>query len=193
VATSVLMPIFHQFSQNHPEVELHINVSNKYTSLYRREADVVIRLSNSPPETLHGKRLLGVASAVYGSKKYLSDCELKNQKPEWIGVTCCDFHKSWTKKECGDRDFNFYSDDTMLTLSAIRYGVGVSFLPCFMADQDPLLARYQEPKPENEIGLWILYHPDFKNISKIVAFKEFICAEIPQKASLFMGTIHCDS
>ncbi|MCB0367536.1 MAG: LysR family transcriptional regulator [Bdellovibrionaceae bacterium] len=185
VASTVLMPIFKEFCEKHPDVELHINVSNQYLSLYQREADVAIRLTNEPPDTLIGTRLVTVASAVYGNKEYLKQCKQAGHDPEWIGVTCCNFHKTWTKRECGNRTFNFYSDDTILTLASIREGMGLSFLPCFMGDSDPQLERFMEPNSDDEIGLWLLYHPDLKNTVKIREFKSFMESEIQNYKHLF--------
>ena len=54
------MPMFASFSRQYPDVELHIVVSNSYASLPQREADIAIRLTNSPTDTLIGKRLVTV-------------------------------------------------------------------------------------------------------------------------------------
>lgn len=71
MASSVLMPMFASFSEKHPQVELHIIVSNSDASLSQREADIAIRLTNSPTDTLIGKRIVTVASTIYGSRSYL--------------------------------------------------------------------------------------------------------------------------
>ena len=159
MASTVLMPIFASFSKTYPRVDLHILVSNLDSSLSQREADVAIRLTNSPTETLIGKRLVTVASTIYGSREYLKQLREESGEPRWIGVECCDFHKSWTKHSCGEQPHNFISDDTLLTLSAIRQGLGVSYLPCFMGDTDPELERLCEPDLSHNLGLWIIATP----------------------------------
>ena len=45
MASSVLMPLFTSFSQRYPDIELHVQVSNKYVSLAERQADVAMRAS----------------------------------------------------------------------------------------------------------------------------------------------------
>ena len=94
MATAVFMPMFARFSEAHPQVELHIAVSNTDASLSQREADVAIRLTNSPPDTLIGKRIVTVASAIYGSRTYLEKLQQQGGEPKWIGVNCCEFHKT---------------------------------------------------------------------------------------------------
>jgi len=58
MASSVLMPMFARFSEKHPQVDLHIIVSNTNASLAQREADITIRLTNTPTDTLIGKRVV---------------------------------------------------------------------------------------------------------------------------------------
>ena len=187
MASSVLMPMFARFSKLHPQIELHVIVSNLDASLAQREADVAIRLTNSPTDTLIGKRLVTVASTIYGSRSYLEKLHEQGGEPKWIGVECCGFHKTWTKQSCGEQTHNFISDDTLLTLSAIREGLGVSILPCFMGDTDPLLERYCDPDPAFNLGLWVLLHPDLKRTARVLAFRDFMSEAINDKKDLFEG------
>lgn len=189
MASSVLMPMFARFSDDHPQVDLHIVVSNMDASLAQREADIAIRLTNSPTDTLIGKRMLTVASTIYGSRKYLANIKKQAAELKWIGVNCCVFHKTWTKQYCSNQSHNFYSDDTLLTLSAIREGLGVSYLPCFLGDADPLLERYCEPAEQHNLGLWILLHPDLKRTARVLAFRDYMTRSIQEQRDLFEGRL----
>ena len=181
MASSVLMPMFAAFSRKRPQVELHIIVANLDVSLPQREADVAIRLTNSPTETLIGKRIVTVASCIYGSRSYIDQLRKRGGEPRWIGVECCEFHKTWTKRTSSHQSHNFYSDDTQLTVSAIREDLGVSILPCFMGDADPLLARYCDPDPAHNLGLWVLLHPDLKRTARVLAFRDHMVQAINEK------------
>jgi molybdate transport repressor ModE-like protein len=187
MASSILMPMFADFCNQHPLVKLHIVVSNLDASLAQRDADVAIRLTNSPPDTLIGKRIVTVASTIYGSRPYIEKLQQENSEPKWIGVDCCGFHKTWTKQACGEQPHNFISDDTLLTLAAIKEDLGVSILPCFMGDADPALERYCEPDPAYNLGLWILLHPDLKRTARVLTFRDHMTSAINEKKDLFEG------
>jgi len=187
MATTVLMPMLTGFSRQYPEVTLHVMVSNSDASLAQREADVAIRLTNTPLDTLIGKRVTTVSSAVYGSPEYIEQLRKHGEEPQWLGVECCGFHKSWTRQACGDQPHRFYVDDTLLTQAALREGMGVSILPCFMGDPDPALARYTEPQPEWDLGLWILLHPDLKRTARVLAFRDHMIEAIKAQSELFEG------
>jgi molybdate transport repressor ModE-like protein len=187
MASTVLMPMFARFNEQHPQVELQVMVSNSDASLAQREADVAIRLTNAPTDTLIGKRVVSVASAIYGSPDYLAQLRRQGGEARWIGVECCGFHKAWTKQACPTQDHHFVSDDTLLTLAAIREGLGVSILPCFMGDSDPRLARYAEPDPAYQLGLWVLLHPDLKRTARVLAFRDHMVEAINAQRDLFEG------
>lgn len=191
MATTVLMPMFTGFSRQYPDVTLNLMVSNSDVSLAQREADVAIRLTNTPPETLIGKRVVTVSSAIYASPEYIEQLRRGDGEPQWLGVECCGFHKSWTKEACGDQAHRFVVDDTLLTQAALREGMGVSILPCFMGDSDPRLARYDDPKPEWDLGLWILLHPDLKRTARVLAFRDHMMNAIKAESDLFAGRHSC--
>lgn len=192
MASSVLMPMFASFKRKRPQVELHIIVSNSDVRLAQREADVAIRLTDTPTDTLIGKRVVTVASCIYGSRAYLDQLHKQGGEPKWIGVECCGFHKTWTKQLCSEHSHSFYSDDTQLTLAAIREGLGVSILPCFMGDSDPLLERYSDPDPAFNLGLWLLLHPDLKRTARVLSFRDHMVQAINEKKDLFEGRNSCN-
>ena len=57
---------FAGFIEAYPGVELSVLSTDEEVSLRRREADVVVRLQDSPPESLVGRRLGKLEFGVYG-------------------------------------------------------------------------------------------------------------------------------
>ena len=187
MANTVLAPIFSRFSEAHPEIDLHIVVCNSDISLAERQADVALRVTNDPVETLMGKRIATVASTVYGSRKYLAGLRKSNLPPNWIGMTCCAYHRHWMKKlSCGE-NYRLSVDDPILTQQILKQGNGLAVLPCYMADPDPALHRYTEPLPEMDVGLWFLFHRDLKRTERIHAFRDFVVREIEPVRDLLEG------
>jgi DNA-binding transcriptional LysR family regulator len=192
MASTILLPVFARFSIEQPETRLHIQVSNKFVSLAERQADIAIRLTNAPPETLVGTRLTTVASAVYGSRDYLRRLA-EGGKPKWLGIECCAFHRSWTHAACPDHDHNFYVDDTLLTLSALKQDLGLAYLPCFMGDGEESLQRYRPPDAAHDLGLWLLYNADLKQNKRVQLFRAHMIREIGKLRALFEGSRNADS
>jgi DNA-binding transcriptional LysR family regulator len=187
MASTVLMPLFARFNDAHPNIDLRIEVTNDSVRLSERDADVALRQTNSPGETLIGTRLATVASAVYGAKNYCAAVEAGDAKEKWIGVDCCDFHRNWTKQAWPSAKHAFFVDETSLTLGAIKEGMGVGFLPCFIGDTEPDLARFREPESQHNLGLWLLYHRDLRNTKRVTLFREFMQKEIKHVAYVMAG------
>ncbi|MEH6528179.1 MAG: LysR family transcriptional regulator [Sneathiella sp.] len=187
MASTVLMPYFARFSAAYPRIELSVQVTNDSVRLSEREADIAIRQTNKPLETLIGTRLTTVASAVYGARDYCAAVKSGQATEKWIGVDCCEYHRTWTKQAWPQAEHEFYVDETSLTLAALKEGLGVGFLPCFLGDADPELARFREPETQHELGLWLLYHRDLRNTKRVVLFREHMQREIKQALTLFEG------
>jgi len=187
MASSILMPMFASFSQRYSDIDLHLIVSNKYTSLVEREADIAIRLTNTPTDTLIGNRLVTVASTIYASRDYLAQLRAEGGKPKWLGVTCCGFHQAWTKSACGGQRHNFFVDDTLLTVAALKQNLGMAYLPCFMGDSESELERFCVPDPQLNLGLWLLFHADLKRTARVLAFRDHMATEIKVQTDLFAG------
>lgn len=187
MASGILMPLFADFSRRHPAVELHLVVSNDDARLAQREADVAIRLTDSPPGNLVGRRLCRVASTVYAAPRYMAALRRAGGEPAWLGVECCGFHRAWTRRACGGRTRGLYLDDTLLTQAALREGMGLAILPCFLGDADPALERYCEPERAWDLGLWLLLHPDLRRSARVLAFRDHMAAGVAALAARFEG------
>lgn len=187
MASTVLMPLFAEFSAAYPNIDLRVEVTNDSVRLADRDADVALRQTNAPGETLIGTRLTTVASTVYGSVGYCADVKAGKVPEKWIGVDCCEYHRAWTKQARPQADHSFCVDDTSLTAAALREGLGVGYLPCFMGDSDPTLVRFREPEKQHELGLWFLYHRDLRNTKRVILFRQFMQSRIENIRSLFEG------
>lgn len=189
MASTVLMPCFARFSAAYPKIKLSVQVTNDSVRLSEREADVAIRQTNKPRETLIGTRLTTVASAVYGARNYCTAVNSGQAAEKWIGVDCCEYHRTWTKEAWPQAEHAFHVDETSLTLAALKEGLGVGFLPCFLGDSEPGLVRFHEPEQQHELGLWLLYHRDLRNTKRVALFREHMQHEIKQTTSLFEGLV----
>lgn len=187
MASTMLMPMLTGFHRRYPDIELHIVASNKNISLVERNADIAIRFTNTPSDTLIAKRIATVATTIYASRQYLFGLRDTGDEMEWIGASCCNFHQSWTRKKAGLKPCHFNVDDTLLTLAALKQGQGQAFLPCYLGDQAPELERVCPPDPQMNLGLWLLIHPDLNKTARVIAFCDYLIEEMKQQEDLLAG------
>jgi len=148
---------------------------------------MAIRLSNAPPDTLIGKRAATVASTVYGGADYLYKLRAEKSDLKWVGVSCCGFHENWTKETSDSEKYAFNSDEALLTISALREGLGVSYLACHIGDNEPTLRRYCEPESRFDLGMWVLIHPESRGNIRVMTFRDFMVREIQAQQHQLAG------
>jgi len=75
-----------EFNIRYPEIILELIVSSSFLNLSRRDADMAIRPTNDPPETLIGSRLGQVTYSVYGARKLIAKLDSQTvNNHKWVG------------------------------------------------------------------------------------------------------------
>lgn len=179
LAHGMLMPLLREFCTLHPEVGLRIVVNNHFLSLTRREADVAIRGSNRPPENLVGRHVGNIRTAAYASRAYLRSVGRRTQPAEldWIAPDAALAHleqAKWLAAHVPAERVVMSVDSLVGMLLAARHGVGAAMLLCPLADVHDDLVQLQPPPPALDTQLWILTHPDLRQVARIRAFSQFM-------------------
>ncbi|AOY87976.1 LysR family transcriptional regulator [Marinobacter salinus] len=189
----LLAPLFTQFKHKFPGIVLDVAVSNQLFNLTRREADVAIRPSNRPPESLIGRPLTTIGQAVYGHRSLgltpgTSIATLASQP--WIGAgpRLQDSSVDQWMDTNALKEACVYRVDTLVSiLSAIRSGMGLAVIPCYLADGDPDIIQLTDPIPELEYGLWFLMHPDLRGVVRIHALMDFLTEAVRAQKQRLAG------
>jgi DNA-binding transcriptional LysR family regulator len=186
-------PMFGAFCKQYPEIKLDVVIDNRALNLSRRDADVAIRATAEPPETLVGRRIASIAWSIYGSKGCATpatDDPADLTEQTWIGFGDAISNigpARWMSRAVGPQRI-FYKLNTVLGLSqAIESGLGIGFVPCFIGDKAPSLTRLLRSPMVFDASLWLLTHPDLKNSARVRAFVEFMGRELMRHKPLIEG------
>lgn len=172
----LLSPLLASFRQRHPDIKLEVVISNQLQSLSRREADIAIRPTCKPPETLVGRKVSDISLAIYGQKSLWQNAPLPLDTASlatenWIGP---DVHlgDSALEKWMMDKSTAYKLDSMLGIQSAVRHGAGIAVLPCYLGDADEALLRLSDPVETLTTQLWLLTHPDLRHVARVRAFME---------------------
>lgn len=187
----VLGPALASFRKAHPEIIIEIVVAMAFLTLTRRDADVAIRATDHPGDMLVGRRVADIAYAVYGSKQLFGRLK-PEQLPEkpWVGFDETLGHLAaakWTHARVSLGNIVHRANTLPAIQAAVRSGLGLAPLPCFMADPDRQLVRIGATLPELRTPLWVLTHPDLRRVARIRAFMDHAATEIASRRSLLEG------
>lgn len=194
----LLMPELQRFMQHYPDIELQLITNAKTISLSRRDADISIRLTDSPPDNLHAIKLGDVLGNLYASPNYLKKHQhiTDLSKYSWIGWdNSCDGGRSAkfveSKMPLGAK-IGFRVNCGISLYQAIKNGLGVGFMWEFVADPDPYMIRVKADLPSYTLGLWLLVHKDLCNSTRFRVFLAFIEKAMKRHIDLNSGCLQAD-
>ena len=191
---AIVAPLLVQFSQLHPQIELEISVTTARLNLSLQDADVAVRASNLPPQTLVGQRVSGLAFTVYGLPGLIAELprgrRARLQTAPWVGIG--DALRGspvgvWMEKNVPADRIVLTADTFLATQACAVAGGGLTVLPCCLGDRSPELVRVMPPAEDMMTSLWVLTHADVRNAARVRAFNEFMSRGLRGKTDLIEG------
>lgn len=175
LAANFLAKQLFAFRQRYPDIQLSIASQVQSVSLSRREADIAVRLFR-PTEQSSVARKIGVMPfALYASKDYAH-----SKTPERWEFIAYDAslsemtHQKWLLEVANGRRIVSEVSDITSQCVAVRTGIGVAGLPCFLGDGDPQLQRLHVDGEAFAREIWIAVHTDLRHTPQIRAVMDFI-------------------
>jgi len=172
VLQNLLLPALTRFMPDYPGLKLELNTSSAFANLSRRDADIALRLTNSPPEHLVGTRLGTVSYRLCASESYLHRRQhLPLESMEWIAPD--DFlpdHPTviWRRQQWPGVNLAYCCSSMLAVAQLVRAGMGVAALPDFML-QEGELQHLSEPLQGYDTALWLLTRPDCRALRSVSA------------------------
>lgn len=177
---SVLAPVLDGFLRQFPMISLDLVMSDHLSNLPRREADVVVRITRTPPESAVGRKVAGSPLCPYASVAYL---ENRPRLDRWVAI------------DYGPSRLPVLPARTVATTSTlpsaarlIRDGQGIGMLPCYWGDTDPDLVRLPGFEPVPDMDVWVLTHADLKTNPRVRALMDFLYDAFGDLAPVIAGT-----
>jgi DNA-binding transcriptional LysR family regulator len=192
-----LTPHLAAFRNAHPGIVVEFAIDNRILSLSRREADVALRPQRPKELDLWGRKIAGVAWAVYGARDYVdvncfqsSAAKVIGHHPliGWDEVAPRFGAADWLEQAAPASSFVYRTASLVNQLLAAKAGMGLAVLPCYLGDPERELARaFPKPIPELAAELWIVTHVDLRHTTRVRAFFDFVCERLGRDRDLFEG------
>lgn len=193
---ALLLPALAAFRQEHPGIQLQVTVNNSFLNLTRRDADVAIRPSNTPPENLVGRKLGSLKTAPYASKTYLDQARANGRRDDdwpvhdWVAPSEELAHlrqARWLREHVPPERHAISVDSLVAMRAAVEAGMGMGMLLCLLADIKPQLVKVAPPDAALDTDLWVLTHPDLRRVNRIRVFTEFLYSNLSPHPALAAG------
>jgi len=191
LSTHLVMPDLADFARLHPEIEMEILSFGELANLTNREADVAIRVvydRKTLPLNLHGLKGPEVFGGVYMSRDRLAAWRAGAPDPiRWIVISLHGIPDWASEGEVRTTGVPFRTTDAESQIAAVRQGLGLTTLPCFIGDVDPLLVRVPGTDLHMYGTVWFLTHGETRKTKRVRLFTEFISRRLAAYAPLLSG------
>ena len=172
VLQSLLLPALRRFMPDYPGLKLELNTCSTFANLSRRDADIALRLTNTPPQHLVGTRLGTVSYRVCASEEYLRRSgHTALEEMAWIAPD--DFlpdHPTvaWRRQQLPGVNLAYRCSSMLAVAHLVRAGMGVAALPDFMLREGEL-QQLGTPLEDYDTALWLLTRPDCRGLRSVSA------------------------
>lgn len=170
VLQGLLLPALTQFMPNYPALTIELSTSNDFANLSRRDADIALRLTRTPPEHLVGRQLAKISYRVCASARYLQNVDASDLAAlTWIAPD--EFlpdHPTvaWRRQQLPGVTPAYRCNSMLSVTELVRGGLGVAALPDFLITEG--LQALSEPLHGYDTALWLLTRPDCRALRSVV-------------------------
>jgi DNA-binding transcriptional LysR family regulator len=190
LAAHLLMPDFADFVRLHPGIEMEILSSGELANLTNREADVAIRVvydREALPLNLHGLKGPELYGGFYISGDRLAEWQAGGPDPRWIAISGHGV-PDWAREgELRTTGTPFRTMDFEAQIAAVRQGIGITTLPSFVGDTDPLLERVPGTNLHLYGPIWVLTQGETRKTKRVRLLTEFVSRRLAAYAPLLAG------
>ena len=184
-----LTPRINKFTDQFPEIEVSLLMSDVEIDLANRSADVAVRVKKPTQVNLIFKKFVNFHNHVYGSSDYLqangiprniSDLDKHNLICFGSGLPSPISNIDWilkTGKESGKRRPKFRINSIYGMSLAVESGAGLASLPDYMVADKPNLVRVLPNLEGPSYQTYFVYSESFKNDRRLEVFRDFLFNE----------------
>jgi DNA-binding transcriptional LysR family regulator len=175
-----------------PNVEIELVESHLLANLSRREADLLIRDRVPDLASIITSNLGRTAYAIYRAKSLIVADGRRDalRHQPWIGF---DEDHSYMPGQSFVLDLldglrpGVRVNNWLVLHEAVRSGIGLAVLPCYMGDSDPLLVRQGGVLAEVVAEQWLLVHRDLRALPRVRAFMDVLVSLFQEQRAVIGG------
>lgn len=178
-----MLDVFHT---RYPALRVDLIISDRYLDLAKGEADIAMRAGESKDSSLIGRKIATTPWALYASRSYVG------RHGHTEGVADLDRHgmilldgelanievAKWLRSVAPHANVAARCNHVIGMLLTVKSGVGIGPLPVQIGDMEEDLVRVFGPVKETTFGIYLLVHPDLRNVPRVQTLFDFMVSEV---------------
>ncbi len=191
-----VVPNMAAFNQQHQQIHVEILPLPRVIKLSQHEADIAITIGKPRNTSYIVNKLTDYRLRLYASKHYLRQHSIHSfddlAQQRWIGyVDSMDFNQqlSFLHDIFPQVQPVIKSSSAVAQYMAVKNGLGIAILPCFMAESDPDLQCLFVDEIDITRDFYLVAHPDNKHIKRVEMLWDYLKEQARLNNKLLMGEL----
>jgi len=186
--TYFLAPRLARLTATHPHLEIELVANPRLFSLSKREADIAITMARPTQGRVYAHKLVDYALGVYGSRSYLAATPSIRTREDilarpWIGYIedlIWTSELNYLPQIATNLSPRIRISNVISQASALRGGIGLGVLPCFIAHTEPDLIRVLPDEIALSRTYWMVTHADTRDVARVKLMSDFLRAQVAE-------------
>lgn len=176
----------------YPGVALTVLAGNERLNLHRREADIAIRVSHEPDESLWGRIVARQRAGWFATPDFVARHEAALAGGP--GAVPLIAFTSWRgavpralAAQLPGATVALTCDDMPSAITFAQAGAGMVRMPCFLGLSDPGLRRVPGLALVDYMPIWVLTHRDLRRVPRVAEFMRITAEGFAGRSDLYLG------
>lgn len=176
-----IAPNLTELRHQHPNIEIELLQFARDVKISRNEADIAIAVEQPKGTSMIVTKLTDYQLQIYSARQHQAQYANVSLQtlPSLPWVSYVDNllfteQLSYLNEVSENIAPLFRSTSIISQYSAIKSGLGVGILPCFLAEQDQDLIKLLPEKVAITRSLWLTTHPELKRLTRVATVWEYL-------------------
>jgi DNA-binding transcriptional LysR family regulator len=180
----------------HPDLVVEVLTGTQALDLSRGEADLAVRIMATSDPDLTVRKIIDCGWAMYAAAGYVDGRGAPASPEALAGHEIIGYDDTmsavpgaqWLTKHGAGANVVLRGNSIMAALNACIAGMGLTVLPCFLADVEPTLVRLS-PAVLGTRPMFLVVHPDLARVARVRVVMDFIVEIMTGEAALLQGVV----
>lgn len=177
-----IAPHLTKLKQQFPNIQIELVHFARDVKISRNEADIAIAVERPKSTSTIITKLCDYQLQLYGHASYLKDLDeavsiTQLSKYQWVSYVdnlLFTEQLSYLKELNANIVPSFQSTSITSQYSAIKSGLGIGVLPCFLAEQDASLVKLCDHDIKLVRSFYLVTHPESKRLSQVETVWQYL-------------------
>ena len=181
-------------TERHPRLMVEILSGNRAFDLMRGEADIAVRIREVTEPDLVVRKLASAGWSMYANAAYVARKGAPPSPEDLQGHDVVAFDATmagvpgaqWLAEHGAGTTVTMRGNSIIAAMNAAILGLGLTVLPCFIADAESALCRLT-PRLLGTRDIFLVVHPDLARVARVRAVMDFIIEAFERDAVKWAG------